>query len=196
LKWSTHIQKLTGELNFALAILRRLKSQLGFKELRTIAEGIFMSRIRYALPVFAAEFLRLDDSEPTSGHLQRLQKCQNEMLRTITGKKRRDHVKIADMLQNVRILSINQLIGYGTLMEAWKAREFQIPVLGTLLDRHRDDDRTLRSDSSNSVSASKREAYSQVAEKLWNLSSQKFRNTNLTKVAKSEAKKLALSLPL
>ena len=70
------------------------------------------------------------------------------------------------------------------------------PVLDTLLGRQRNDERTLRSDTSNKVSSTRQEAYSMNVEKLWNMSNEKFKNTNLLKVAKSEAKKLASSLPI
>ena len=94
------------------------------------------------------------------------------------------------------MLSVNQLIAYGMLMDVWKAREFRIPMLGTLLDRQRNDERTLRSDTSNKVSSTRQEAYSMNVEKLWNMSNEKFKNTNLLKVAKSEARKLASRLPI
>ena len=196
LKWSSHIEKLTTELNYVLSVLRRLRSHLNFKNLKSIAEGLHMSRIRYALPVFAAEYLRICPSDSTSENLQRLQKSQNDMLRTLTGQKQSDHARVSDMLMRTGMLSVNQLIAYGMLMDVWKAREFRIPVLGTLLDRQRNDERTLRSDTSNKVSSTRHEAYSMNVEKLWNMSNEKFKNTNLLKVAKSEARKLASSLPI
>jgi len=101
------------------------------------------------------------------------------------------------MLEKVRIPSVNQLIAYGILMDVCKAREFRIPVLGNILAHgQRKDNRSLRSDASGKVFATRSEAYSVKAERLWNMSTETFKNTNLLKVAKAEAKTLALSLPI
>ena len=100
------------------------------------------------------------------------------------------------MLEKVRILSINQLIAYGILMDVWKAREFRIPVLENILIRRKNDTHSLRSDSKGKETAMKFEAFSLKAESLWNMSTDRFKTTNLLKVAKAEAKTLALSLPL
>ena len=101
------------------------------------------------------------------------------------------------MLEKVRLLSVNQLIAYGILMDVWKAREFQIPELRNVLAySQRKDDRSLRSDTSGKVIATRSEVYSVKAERLWNMSTEKFKKTNLLKVAKAEAKTLALSLPI
>ena len=121
---------------------------------------------------------------------------QNEMLRIITGRKRIDHPKIKDMLESTNMLSINQLIGYGITMEAWKAKAFNIPQLSTLLSYERGDDRTLRSNSNNAAVSSTIEPFAICARNLWNRASDRFKTTNLLIVAKTEAKKMAKSLPI
>ena len=93
-------------------------------------------------------------------------------------------------------LSVNQSAGYAILMEMWKAREFDVPVLNSLLEKRRYDDRTLRSDSANKVSTSGKDIVAINIEKLWNASSNKFKSTNLITVAKLEAKNFAKTLPV
>jgi len=148
------------------------------------------------LPAFASESIRFQETDPQSTPLQRIQRGQNDALRILTGKKRRDHVRISEMLERVNFLSVNQTAAYGLLMELWKARQFDVPVLGTLLARRRNDGRTLRSDSANIVTTSGQEKLLINCERLWNRATTKFKVTNLLKVAKSEAKTIAKSLPI
>ena len=156
-----------------------------------------MSRLRYCLPVWGSEFIRLSEHEPSSTIAHELQIIQNDTLRTITGNRRSDHVRIQDMLADTKMLSINQLAAYGTLLETWKARAFGVPHLSTLLHSpSRKDDRRLRSDSSNNLQAAVIEPFSVCAERLWNLTSDRFRETNLLSVAKIEAKKAVSHLPI
>jgi len=147
LNWKAHINYINSKINYTTSVLWRLRKVLGSGELRLLADGLFMSRIRYCLPVFGIESLRTNDNEPTSSTMSELQKAQNDVLRIITGRKRRDHIKIADMLKDTGFLSVNQTLAYACLMEMWKARSFNIPVLGDLFDRKRNDSRTLRSDT-------------------------------------------------
>ena len=100
------------------------------------------------------------------------------------------------MLATTGFLSVNQAAAYSLIMELWKAREFGVPILSELLGRRRNDDRILRSDSANKVSTTGRDILAINCEKLWNKSSNKFKNTNLLKVAKKEAKTFAKSLPI
>jgi len=100
------------------------------------------------------------------------------------------------MLEDTRFMSVNQSAAYSLLVELWKAREFDVPVMNVLLGRQRNDTRTLRSDSANQVTTMGRDTVAINAEKLWNLASAKFRTTNLLKIAKAEAKALAKTLPI
>jgi len=119
LKWTKQIEKLTSEVNYAVSVLARLKVHLGKKELGIIADGLVMSKIRYCLPVFAAESLRLCDTDPQAVTLKRLQLAQNDMLRVINHKRRRDHIRIMDMLEGMNMLSVNQLTAYALTLEPW-----------------------------------------------------------------------------
>ena len=106
-----------------------------------------------------------------------------------------DHVKVSDMLHSTSLLSINQMIGYCTLMEMWKSRTFEIPHLSGLLTCGRNDTRTLRSDTQKKVTASVTESFAISVERLWNNATDSFKGTNLLRVAKAEAKRIAKLLP-
>ena len=155
-----------------------------------------MHYISYCLAVHGAEQLRFNSDDTLTSVSQQLQVIQNDMLRVITGNKISDRVKVTDMLQQTGMLSINQLIGYSVLMEAWKAKMFDITPLSKLLLHERKDDRTLRSNTNNDATSSTIEPFAICGRRLWNISSTRFKTTNLTKVAKSEAKAIAKSLPI
>jgi len=197
LKWNEQTKKVKAELQYALSVLQRLQPTLGKKDLKTIANGIFMSRLRYALPVYGSAILRLKETDSLPADAKELQVLQNDMLRLLTGNKRRDKVRITEMLRETNILSVNQLIAYGMLMEVWKAKEFDLPFLGSLLVRtSRSDERTLRSDSGSILSPALPEYFSETSSRLWNMCSERFKTTNLLKIAQSEARKFVMTLPV
>ena len=117
-------------------------------------------------------------------------------LRAITNKRKSDHVRISTLLEETGFLSVNQATAYSLLVELWKARLFDVPLLSDLLTGKRCDERTHRSDTLNRVTTTGRDVLALNAEKLWNMSSDRFKRTNLLTVAKEEAKKLAKSLPI
>jgi len=196
LKWKYQVDKLINDLNYSISVLWRLRSALGNKEMKMIAEGLVMSKLRYCIATYGVEFVRVNENDPTHNLLDRLQLIQNTVLRIITGHRRSEHVRISDMLKKTGLLSVNQMIAYSCLMEAWKAKTFNVPILKSVFDRERKDSRILRSDTNNIVTYKSNEAFARNSSKLWNLASTRFKNTNLTIVAKNEAKKLVNSLPL
>ena len=179
-----------------LSPVRFAKTKSSPKQRTTIANGIVMFRLRYCLGVHGTEQFRFDKHDPLTMISQQLRVIQNDMLRIITGNKISDRVKVTDMLQTTGMLSINQMIGYSVMMEAWKSKTFDIEPLSKLLSHGRNDDRILRSNTNNDATSSTIEPFAICARKLWNVSSSRFKSTNLTKVAKSEAKKTAQTLPV
>ena len=197
LKWTGHFDKVKHECHYRLSTLHRLRYYLNGRQLKTIADGIIISRLRYCLPVWGAEIVRFSDSDPLSSGSHDLQVILNDTMRIITGNRRRDHVKISDMLTSTGMLSVNQMAAYSILMDTWKARAFKVPYLSDLLrETQPRGDRVLRSDSANLLQASVAEPFTTCAQRLWNSSSVVFRMTNLLSVAKAEARKTAMLLPI
>ena len=52
LKWESHIKNMVRKLNFRLFTLRRIKEKIPSNLLKSVADAIFMSHIRYALPLY------------------------------------------------------------------------------------------------------------------------------------------------
>ena len=61
LKWDEHIRKLVAKLRFRLFNLKRLSRQLPNNLLKRVADGIFMSHVRYGLSLFCPIELNTED---------------------------------------------------------------------------------------------------------------------------------------
>ena len=55
LKFSKHIDEVKKDLNYSISILWRLRKVLNGRILRTIADGLVMSKIRYCAAVWGSE---------------------------------------------------------------------------------------------------------------------------------------------
>ena len=118
LTWNAHVKNLVKKLKFRLFTLRRLTHCIPRALLKSVACGIFVSLIRYGLPLYCP--LRLNDSDPNPGILKDLKVVFNDCLRLLTNNKREDHTSIKSMLEELEWSSINQLCGETRLIEAWK----------------------------------------------------------------------------
>ena len=107
LKWESRINNLVRKLNFRLFTLRRIKEIIPQSLLKDVAEGIFMSHIRYALPLYCP--VQIEEGDPKSGSISQLRKAYHDCLRLLSGKIISDEVSIKSMLDNLSWLSINQL---------------------------------------------------------------------------------------
>ena len=118
LSWNAHVKKLVKKLKFRMFTLRRLSHCLPRDMLKSVACGIFLSLVRYGLPLYCP--LRLKDADPNPVILTELKVVFNDCLRLLTGNKREDHASIKSMLEELNWSSINQLCGETRLIEAWK----------------------------------------------------------------------------
>ena len=118
LKWTKHLKELEVKLKYRLYCLRRLSEILPDKELKSTAEGIFMSQVRYALPLWCPTRINADDPHSTS--IRRIEVEFNNCLRLLNKCQLKDKVSIEKMLENTGWFSINQLSAETRLVEAWK----------------------------------------------------------------------------
>lgn len=129
--------------------------------------------------------------------MKSLQKLQSDMARAVLGVKLRDKMKIKDMLQELEMLSQNQMSALEVLMQAWKAKNFNLSPLNDFC-RGEYVCAGLRSEAQGIVK--QRESYVKGFQKtvnfLWNQTSAWFRTTNVLKVAKIEALNFVKQLPI
>ena len=119
--WSTHIDKLSIELKKRIGLLRRIRMRIPREKLVIIAEAIFNSLLRYGVavflkPVYDKEDLNMEKLPKNTAVLQIL---QNSMLRVIFGLKLRNHVNMKRVRIEIKMMSVNQISVYHTLLEAY-----------------------------------------------------------------------------
>jgi len=72
------IETLISDTNYSLSVLRRLKKLMSSRELRKLAEGLIMSKLRYCATVYGSEWIRLTDDDALSSMQYEIQKVQNK----------------------------------------------------------------------------------------------------------------------
>ena len=200
LRWSTHLIKLERNLKHRLFNLRRLAEQIPRPLLKTIADGIFMSVLRYGLPAHCP--LRLKEEDPNHSSIERIKVVFNDCLRLLTNRKRQDHGRIEDMLSELGWLSINQLNAETRLLEAWKAIHTDGYCMSDLLpvkskNKHmstRSDDETLmeQGQSHKFINGS----FSHRTAQIWNAAPRGVKEASSIYTAKRTIRQFVKTLPI
>lgn len=191
LTWTSQIKKVKQKINHGLFTLRRVKNILDKKSLRILAEGLIMSHLRYCISTFLSDKVRVSEEEPRNKVLHSLQLLQNKMLRIIFGVRIKDKIPTWWMLDELGMLSVNQVTCQSILMDTWKSLNLGIESVSCHF-KARNSARFHDQLQSNSDPKS----FVSIASKLYNISSDRFKLTNLTKVAQQEAKSLVKRLPI
>ena len=109
---------LQGQLINRLFTLRRIEQVIPRSLLKKVADGIFMSKLRYGLAIFWP--VRITDEDPHTTAVQAIKVVFNRMLRILCGTAKQDKVSVKSMLDRLGWLSINQLAAEIRLIEVWK----------------------------------------------------------------------------
>ena len=90
LKWSHHLTKLESKLKSKLHTLRQVEQVVPRSLLKKVADGIFISVIRYKLGIFWP--IRVEESDPHHTNLEGIKVAFNNMLRFLCGVKTSDRM--------------------------------------------------------------------------------------------------------
>ena len=164
LKWNYHISQLARALADRLFKLKRIEQVVPRSLLKKVADGIFMSKLRYGLAVFWP--VRLHQQDPNPSVVEPLKVVFNDMLRLLCGNRREDKVSIATMLQQLQWLSLNQLAAEVRLLEVWKALNNKSSLSG-LFENEESSSRACK----NKISSSKirESSFLYPSAKLWSM---------------------------
>jgi hypothetical protein len=113
--------KLAASLRQRASLIARLAHHLPRGPLlRQLAHGLVLGKANHAVTSLVRP--RLDrEQDAHNADLRAAQVALNDVARTITGKKREDHIKIDKLLHDAGIPSLNQVSVKSTAMETWKA---------------------------------------------------------------------------
>ena len=109
------------ELRKRTGLLKRIQSRLPIDKVITIAESIFNSVLSYGIslyltPIYEKEEVKMRKLPAST---KKLQVLQNNMLRVIMGLKLEHHTNMENLGYKIKMLSVNQMAIYHTLMEAF-----------------------------------------------------------------------------
>ena len=192
LKWESHIRNLVRKLNFRLFTLRRIKEKIPISMMKSVADGIFMSHIRYALPLYCP--VKIEEDDPTSSSIANLKKVFNDCLRLLLGKFISDEVSIKSMLDELGWLSINQLAAETRLIEAWKTVNLEDYCMKDVLKLRHKGNYNTRRNHVNLLDTGVEDIYGSAGfvnstAKLWNKSPDSVKEAQSLSHAKREIRK-------
>ena len=185
LKWDVHINQLKSILLSRLYLIRHLTTIIPRSCMKTIAEGLFNSTLRYGICLYLRPCLCSTD--PTSNALASLQTIQNDMIRAVAGVHRRDKVNMAKLRDTLGFFSVNQILCQAIVTEAQKIKFHDtVPAIKTVLTATGPSTITTRSRSISAVKqprvrSRKTEGFPTFAAKLLNSLPEKIRKMNTDK---------------
>ena len=195
LKWSDHLSKLEGYLRQRLFTLRRIEQHIPLSLLKRVADGIFMSKLRYGIAIMWP--VRMEESDPEPTATKGVKVVFNDMLRLLNGVARKDKVSIKSLLSKLGWLSINQLVAEVRLMEVWKALNTNSSLSG-LFEKVEGGTRAAESNKIKvALNSQLREnSFVYPTVKLWNSAPRSITLAKTQLKAKKEIRQFVKSLPL
>ena len=201
-KWTSQITGTGGvipSLNSRLYLLKRLKNNINSERLRRVADSIWTSKLRYGLQLYAK--VRSQESDTTNVLMSKLQVSQNKMLRVLENVQLKDGVHTRTLLENQKMLSVNQLAGNIKLTELWKATHVENYPLKVKSQITPPNGRVTRADSAGKLIECKGSVLSINScagdgTRLWNKAPLNVKNANSIWSAKKEIKLFAATLPI
>ena len=165
------------------------------ERLRKVADSIWTSKARYGLQLYGE--VRTNEDSRLTNCLDKLQKAQNKMLRTLENVRISDKISVNSMLIKHKMLSINQLNAQIKLTEMWKANyvpSYPLEVQKRPSTSEGIITRGMLQD--NLVEVSTRKTFIGDASRVWNKAPIAIRNAKSLSLAKQEIRKFCVTLPI
>ena len=195
LKWTQHLSVLEKKLNHRLFTLRQIEQKVPRSLLKSVADGIFMSKLRYGLAIFWP--VRLEDEDPHPAAIQGIKVVFNRVLRLLCGTVQENRMSVEKMLKKLGWLSINQMAAEVRLIEVWKALNLNTSLSGMFKKVVG----PTRAASENRIklagnSKLRENSFLNPACKLWNRSPRGLVEAKSEGIARKEIRLFVKSLPL
>ena len=108
-------------LNQRTHLIRRLRNHINPEKLRRIVDSLWTSKLRYGLTATMG-YGQNGSMDARKSIIVEVQKAQNKLLRVLERKRISDKTPVREMLDNQKMLSVNQLAAQIKLVEMWKAK--------------------------------------------------------------------------
>ena len=197
-KWKNQISGkggVTSALNTRLFLIKRLKNHIDRTQLRKVADSIWTSKLRYGLQLYDEVRRNAEDSK--NCEMIKLQKCQNNLLRTLENAKIKDKRSIESLLESQKMLSVNQMQGQIKIMEMWKSKNVKNYPLKINILKENDSGITTRGASREQFRINQTpKTCIGDATRLWNRAPPAVQEAKSITVAKKESKKYCSGFPI
>ena len=97
--------------------MRMLRYRISRRELKDVSYGIVIGKLSTYIANCVG--VRLHSDEPVTGPSAALQVILNDLARVLTGHRRRDHVKMEELLKCAELPSVNQLVARSAINMMW-----------------------------------------------------------------------------
>ena len=185
--FSHHHKSMIADLRSRLGAVRRLATAIGRgKLLREVGQSLVLGKVQ--TNAFVTREARLQ-AGPVHADDMATQRVLNDLYRVITGLKRTDHIRVADLAARANLPTLNEIITKQSATSAWRSQNGG-PLDDTLVPF---DDRTRGASQNWRRPISTRCVASSNLAQTWN-ASEELRNAKTLNEAKSAAKKLAQSV--
>jgi 23S rRNA U2552 (ribose-2'-O)-methylase RlmE/FtsJ len=113
-----HVKALLAAVRQRASVMSRLANHLPRGEyLRQLAYGLVIGKLSHALAALPRQ--RLEREDNASVVWSKIQVALNDVARSITGTRRRDHVRIEDLLSQAGLESSNRMVVKAIAAETW-----------------------------------------------------------------------------
>jgi hypothetical protein len=113
-----HVKALLAAVRQRASVISRLANHLPRGEyLRQLAYGLVIGKLLHALAAVARP--RLEQEDKAAVVWSRIQVALNDVARSITGTRRRDHIRIEDLLSKAGLKSTNRMVVKAIAAEIW-----------------------------------------------------------------------------
>ena len=151
-KWLSQIQGTGGvlsSLNSRLYLIKRIKNNINSERLKRVADSLWTSKLRYGLQLYAK--VRTQESDPSNGMMAKLQISQNKLLRVLENVLPIEGIHTKTLLDNQKMLSVNQMAAQIKLTEIWKATHIDNYPVKVIQQTTTENGRVTRGDSSGKL---------------------------------------------
>ena len=185
-----------SSLNQRLFFIRRLANSVNKSALKKVADSIFTSKIRYGLQLLGK--VRWLENDVHTQDLKNIQLTQNKLARLLNGKKLIDKVNTKVLLDNLNMLSVNQINAQIKITEAWKnSQDIDYPLK---FKKVTNDCHTRAATNGDMIEFGKsdlvKSSFLSDASKAWNKTPMEIKECNTLWSAKKAIKTFVKQLPI
>ena len=126
-----YLKELADSVLYRKHVVGRLSAHLPPNVLKMFARATVLGKMRTYLHLSLK--VRLSENDPKTEWGRKLQGIVNDVARVVAKKRRKDHVRVEDLLKKGGLESVNAMVCSNSAMLAWKASKPESPLHGLFL---------------------------------------------------------------